>query len=123
LSANAVNHFIGFHNYLTEQAVGKLFTSLTVGGSPPVSVKLDYEIIPPGYAVEIMKALGYGKEQEERLQSVMNTLGMKNLTYIGIKFEPGDKFSLKFYLDLRYSDKNRENPEMLADYLKNSLWR
>ncbi|MCE1247751.1 MAG: hypothetical protein LWY06_14010 [Firmicutes bacterium] len=123
LSANAVNHFIGFHNYLSEKAVGKLFTSLTVGSKPPQSVKLDYEIIPPDYAIEIMKALGHGDAQEERLKMVMNTLGMRNLTYIGIKFEPGDKFSLKFYFDIRNSSYLSESGEMLADYLKNSVWR
>lgn len=122
LSAEAVNYFIGFHNFLFPVASGSVFTSLGFGENPPRGLKLDYEIIPMEHALQMVEALGFGPGQKDRLKETMESLMMKRITYVGIKFSPGRKASLKFYFDRRFSEKNQENPEVLADFLRNSIW-
>ena len=122
LSANSINYFIGFHNFLFPVASGSIFTSLGFTDKPPNSVKLDYEIIPIEHALQMMRALDIPEEQEERLKKTMEILDIKRITYVGIKFTPEKKPRLKFYFDRRYSEKNRDDPEVLADFLKNTIW-
>jgi len=123
LPADIINYFISFDNYLTQAAVGNLFTSLSFSDSPPTSVKLDYEIIPPEHVFQIMKALDIPPQQEERLRNALKIMEMGKVTYLGIKFVRDRLPLLKFYLDRRYSAKNSENPENLADFIKNTIWR
>lgn len=122
LSADTVNHFIGFHNFLMPVASGSVFTSLGFVDSPPAAVKLDYEIIPKEHADQMMNALEYTPEHKQRIWKTMEILQMKRITYIGIKFLPGRRPVLKFYFDRRFSEKNNENPEVLADFLRSSIW-
>lgn len=123
LSADAVNHFVGFHNFLEPAASGSVFTSLGFTHTPPAGIKLDYEIIPPEYALQMMNVLEYTEEQQERLLKTMEILQMKKITYVGVKFLPGRRPALKFYFDRRFSGKNSENPEVLADILRSSVWK
>ena len=122
LSADAVNHFIGFHNFLFPVAAGSVFTSLAFVDQPPCGLKLDYEIIPPGHAEQMMQALKYTREQQQRIRNVMKVLQMKRITYVGIKFLPGKKPTLKLYFDRRYSEKNKENADLLVDFIRSSIW-
>ena len=122
LSADNVNHFIGFHNFLMPVASGSVFTSLGFVNEPPKAVKLDYEIIPVEHAHQMMSVLEYNEEQQKRIWKTMEILQMKRITYIGIKFLPRQRPVLKFYFDRKYSEKNRENPEVLADFLRSSIW-
>lgn len=122
LSAEAINYFIGFHNFLFPVASGSVFTSIGFTDKPPHSVKLDYEIIPLQHALQMMRALDIAEEQEDRLKKTMEILDMKRITYIGIKFSPGKKPGIKFYFDRRYSEKNRDNPDVIADFLQDTIW-
>jgi len=122
LDARAINYFIGLHNFLAPAAHGQLFTSIALDGKRPAGVKLDYEIIPPAYAVETMNALEIPASQIERFINILNVLQMKNVTYLSLKFAPGKLPTLKIYLDRRFSTKNSENPEVLANFLRNTTW-
>ncbi|MCD4785862.1 MAG: hypothetical protein K8T10_18750 [Candidatus Eremiobacteraeota bacterium] len=122
LSAKAINYFIGFHNFLFPVATGSVFTSIGFSDKIPHSVKLDYEIVPLQHALQMMRALDLAEDQEDRLKKTMEILDIKRITYVGIKFSPGRKPGIKFYFDRRYSEKNRDNPEVLADFLQNSIW-
>lgn len=122
LDAETVNYFIGFHNYLSQVATGKVFTSIGFGEGPPSAVKVDYEIIPPNYARLMMEALDVEKEQQNRLLEVMKFLQMKRITYVGVKYVPDSLPRLKFYFDRRFSKKNEQNPQVLADFLQETIW-
>ena len=88
LDAVSINYFIGFHNHLMETAKGKVFISLCPCNIP-AGVKIDYEIIPPHYTTEIMKALDIEEKQAVRLKNAMELIEVKNLTYLGIRFSRG----------------------------------
>jgi len=122
ISADSINHFIGFHNFLFPVASGSVFTSLEFADRPLGAVKLDYEIIPFEHALQMMKALNYPREATDRIDEIMKILKMRRITYVGIKFAPGHKIGIKFYFDRRYSQKNLENPEILVDFLRNTIW-
>ena len=122
IGAEKINYFIGFHNFLNQVATGSVFTSLGFARELLPVVKVDYEIIPAQHAVQVMNALQAEPRQVERLKQVMDILRMRRLTYLGIKFQKGKMPRAKFYFDRRYSEKNSDNPEILADFLMNTIW-
>jgi hypothetical protein len=122
LSATLINYFIGFHEYLAPAVKGNFFISLDYGNERPAGVKIYYEIVPLDHTLEVMRALQIPPQQEERLKSTMEIMGMANLTYLGVRFSPGRMPRLKFYFNRRFGQKNLDNPESLADYITSTIW-
>lgn len=122
VSAESINYFIGYHNFLNQVAKGSIFTSMGFVDDLPNLVKVDYEIIPYEHALQIMHSLNLPPEEGTRLRQAMDVMEMKRLTYLGIKFLPGRLPLVKFYLDRRYSRKNEDNAELLADFITNTIW-